>query len=124
MLGDIHSFNPDFLLILCDFNVRSNMWWVGDTQISEGSQIDSLTTSYGFRELISEPTHILKNSSSCIDLVFTDQPSLIIESSNHPSLHPNCYHKIIHRKIDIKIIYPRPPPFPPSNLYEISMGLI
>ena len=75
MLGDIHSFNPDFLLILCDFNGRSNMWWVGDTQISEGSQIDSLTTSYGFRELISEPTHILKNSS-CIDLVFTDPLAL------------------------------------------------
>ena len=79
---------------------------IGDTQISEGSQIDSLTTSYGFRQLISEPSHILKNSSSCIDLIFTDQPSLIIDSGTHPSLHPNCHHKIIHCKIDLEIIYP------------------
>ena len=71
--------------------------------LKEGSQIDSLTTCYGFRQLILEPTHILKNSSSCIDLIFTDQPSLIIDSGTRPSLHPNCHHKIIHCKIDLKI---------------------
>ena len=36
ILNDIHSFNPDFSIILGDFNGRSNKWWVGDTQ---GSQI-------------------------------------------------------------------------------------
>ena len=105
MLGNIHSFNPDFSIILGDFNDRSNNWWAGDTQTSEGSRIDSLTTSYGFRQLVSEPTYILKNSSSCIDLIFTDKPSLIIDSGFHPSLHPNCHHKIIHCKIDLKITY-------------------
>ena len=85
MLGDIHSFNPDFSIILGDFNARSNNWWVGDTQTSEGSRIDSLTTSYGFRQLISGPKHILKNSSSFIGLIFTDQLSLIIDSGTHPS---------------------------------------
>ena len=50
MLGDIHSFNPDFSIILGDFNARSYKWWVGGTQTSEGSQNDSLTTSYGFRQ--------------------------------------------------------------------------
>ena len=42
-------FYPDFSIIFGNFNVRSNKWWVGDTQTSEGSQIDSLTASYGFR---------------------------------------------------------------------------
>ena len=74
MLGDIHSFNPDFSIILGDFNAMLNKWWVGDIQASEGLQIDYLTTSYGFRQIISEPTHILRNSSSCIGLIFTDQP--------------------------------------------------
>ena len=105
MLGDILSFNPDISIILGDFNARSKKWWVGDNQTSEGSQIDSLTTSYGFRQIILEPTHILKNSSSCIDQIFTDQPSLITESGTHPSLHLNCHHKIIHCKIDLKIVY-------------------
>ena len=79
MLGDIQSFKSDFSIILGDFNARSNKWWVGDTQTSEGSRIDSLAISYSFRQLISEPKHIFKNSSSCIDLIFTDQPSLIID---------------------------------------------
>ena len=45
MVGDIHSFNPDFSITLSDFNARLYNWWVGDTQTSEGSQIVSLTTS-------------------------------------------------------------------------------
>ena len=53
---------------------------------------------------MSEPTHILENSS-CIDLIFTDQLSLIIDSGTHPTLYPNFHHKIIHCKIDLKIIY-------------------
>ena len=108
MLGDIHSFNPDVSIILGNFNASSNKWWVSDTQTSEGSQIDSLTTSYGFRQIVSEPTHILKNSSSFIDLIFTGEPTLIIDTGTHPSLHPNCHHKIIHSKIDLKIVYARP----------------
>ena len=78
VLSDINSSNPHFSIILSDFYARSNNWWQGDTQTSEGSQIDCLTTSYGFQQLISEPTHILKNSSSCTDLIFTDQPNLIM----------------------------------------------
>ena len=42
MLGDIHSFNPDFFIILGDFNARFNNWWVGDIQTSEDSQNDFL----------------------------------------------------------------------------------
>ena len=60
---------------------------------------------YGFQQLISEPTHILKNSSFCIDLIFTDQPNLITDSGTHPSLH---YFNITFCKINLKIIYPPP----------------
>ena len=80
MLSDINSSNPHFSIILGDFNVRSNNWWQGDTLTSEALRIDYLTTSYGFQQLISEPTHILKNSSSCFDLIFTDQPNLITDN--------------------------------------------
>ena len=104
ILGAIHSFNPGFSILLGDFNARLNNWWGVDTQTSEVSWVDSLTTSYGLRQLILEPTHILKNSSSCFDLIFTDQPSRIIDSGTQPLLHPNCHHKIIHCEIDLKII--------------------
>ena len=108
LLCEINSFKPDFSIILGDFNARSNSWWIGDIETSEGSRINALTTSYGFQQLISEPTHTLNNSSSCIDFVFTDQPNLVINSGTHPSLHPNCHHEITHCKIDLKITYPPP----------------
>ena len=58
--------------------------------------------------LISESTHILKTSFSCIDLIVTDQPNLITDGGTHPSLHPNCHHNITFCKINLKITYPPP----------------
>ena len=50
----------------------------------------------------------MQNSSSCIDLIFTSQPNIVIESGVHPSLHPNCHHQIIFVKFNLKIYYPPP----------------
>ena len=36
----------------------------------------------GLQQSIDEPTHIRKNSSSCIDLIFTNPPNLIIKIVN------------------------------------------
>ena len=58
--------------------------------------------------MISQPTHTLANSSSCIDLIFTDQPNLLTDCGIHPSLHPNCHHQIIYCKLNLKIVYPPP----------------
>ena len=73
-----------------------------------GSRNDYLTTSYGFQQLISEPTHTLINSFSCINLIFIDQPNLITDSGTHHSLHPNCHYNITFFKINLKIPYPSP----------------
>ena len=35
---------------------------------------------------MNEPTHISDNSSSCIHLIFTSQPNLVIKSGAYPSL--------------------------------------
>ena len=79
-----------------------------DINTNEGTKIDAVTSSYGLQQLISQPTHLLANPFSCIDLNFTDHPSLIVDCGNHPSLHPNCQHQIIYGKLDLKIIYPPP----------------
>ena len=56
--------------------------------------------------MISEPTHILPRSVSCIDLLFTNQPNMVLNSGVHPSLHANCHHQIIFAKVNLKIDYP------------------
>ena len=67
-----------------------------------------MTSQSGFKQVISDPTYILESSSSCIDLIFTSQPNLVMNSGVHSSLHPNCHHQIIHAKFNLKIFYPPP----------------
>ena len=90
------------------FHARSSNWCKYDIPNNEGVQIDSVTSTHGLEQLISEPTHILSDSSSCIDLIFTNQPNLVVDNGTHPSLHPNCRHQIIHCKINLQVEYPPP----------------
>ena len=57
-------------------------------------------------QVIKEPTHVLHNSSSCIDLILRSQPNLIIQSGVHLSLHSNCHHQLIYAKFNLQIYYP------------------
>ena len=67
-----------------------------------------MISTHGFHQLISETTHLLRNSLSCIDLIFTDQRSLVVDSAIHPTLQENCHHQIIYCKLNLKIVYPPP----------------
>ena len=62
----------------------------------------------GFHQIISKPTHVQRNNSSRVDLIFTDQPSLIINNGIHASLHSSCHHEIIHCTFNLNILYPHP----------------
>ena len=98
-------FKSSFTVILGGFNARSQAWYWDDITSYEGSNIDSLTTTYGFHQLISDITHLLPYSSSCIDLIFTDQPNQPVDSGVHPTLHGNCHHQIFFSKFNLMIEY-------------------
>ena len=70
--------------------------------------LESVSSSHGLDQLITDATHVLPQSSSCIDLIFIDQPNLVIESGVHSSLYANCYHQITHCKLNLKIVFPFP----------------
>ena len=57
---------------------------------------------------IQEPTHILNDSSSYIDLIFTFQLNLVMESGVHSSLYQNCHHQLKYAEINLKVFYPPP----------------
>ena len=59
---------------------RNTKWWGNDiTNITEGTQFETLTTIYGFPpQFIDELSRIWKNSSSCIDLVFEKTRSTLL----------------------------------------------
>ena len=90
-----------------DFNAHSQFWWPDGDSTPEGTEIEDLITSQGLTQVISEPTNFEPNKNpSCIDLVITDQPNLILDSGTRASLDPYCHHQIIYCKVNFRI----PPP--------------
>ena len=61
-----------------------------------------------FKQIISYPTLTLPQSSSGINLIFTDQPNYINDCGIHRSLHPNCQHQITFCKLNLNVEYPPP----------------
>ena len=100
--------NPFAILFTGDFNGHSQFWWPdGDTN-PEGKEIDNLFTSLNLTQIISEPTNFEPSKNpSCIDLIVTDQPNLILDSGTRASLDAHCHHQVIYGKINFKI--PLPP---------------
>ena len=92
LLDHIANRNPFVSIIISDFNARSNNWCSSDKTTYEGKKLESFTSQCGFKQVISDPTHILESSSSCIDLIFMSQPNLVMNSGVHSSLHSNCHH--------------------------------
>ena len=106
LLNQVRQLNPSFLVILGDFNAQSKSRWCDDITSHEGPKIESLTMSYGLQQLISDPAHLLLNSSFCIDLIFTNQLNLIVDSVVHPSLHPKCHHQITYCRFNLTVKQP------------------
>ena len=96
------------LTAIVDFNDKYSNWYNKDKTSFEGNTIENVTSQIGLHQIINEPTHILPNSSSCIDLIFTSQLNMVIESGIHSSLHSSCHHQIVFEKFNLKIYYQPP----------------
>ena len=108
ILSKTASSSSLFTIILGGFNARSYPCGKKDKTTAEGTHLEALTSLRNFHQLISEPTHMLPQSNSCIDLIFTDQPNLVVNCGTHPSLNSECHHQITHSKVNLNIEYPPP----------------
>ena len=109
MNSKIEAENPYATFFTGDFNGHSQFWWPdGDTN-AEGREIEDIFASQNLTQIISEPTNFQPGKRpSCIDLIVTDQPNLVLESGTRPSLDSTCHHQIIYCKVNFRI--PPPPP--------------
>ena len=108
LLSKTSSSNSLFTRILGYFNARSSSCWKKDKTTTEGTHLETLTLLHNFDQLISKPTHILSKFSSCIDLIFTNQPNSIVSCGTHSTLNSKCHHQIVHCKVNLNIEYPPP----------------
>ena len=104
-LDKINEKNPFVTAAIGGFILRAKLQFKNHKTSYERN---ILTCSHGLHQLINEPTNLLHSSSSCIDLIFTSQPNLVMESGVQPSVQPICHHQLILAKFDLSIYYPPP----------------
>ena len=107
-LDTLAESNSDLVVVLGDLNIKSKDWYIHAKTTTEGAKIEFFTSEFGLHQIINEPKHVLENSLSCIDLIFTLHPNLIVDSGVHPSLHPIYHHQLVYAKFNFKIHFPSP----------------
>ena len=109
LYSNIMNEKPYTMFFTGDFNGHSQSWYPEGNTNAEGILLDNLFSDLNLTQLISEPTHFFREDCqpSCIDLVVTDQPNIVLDSGVRPSLDLTVKHQIIFCKINFKI-----PPLP------------
>ena len=105
-LSNIDDTLPFCLIVIGDFNARCRNWWVGDVNSNTGKELDSLTSTAGYTQLIDKPTHFISGGSSCIDLIFCNKPEIVSECRIDHSLFQTCHHNLIFAKISANLSLP------------------
>ena len=72
---NIQAKKPDCIIITGNFNRRTQQWWSGDIEDPHGTALDDFIQSKN----LSQPKHIINDSSFCIDLIITSHPFLFVE---------------------------------------------
>ena len=109
LFTNIEKENPYMMFTCGDFNAHSATWWRGDKSDNFGTTIQQLFDDHLLTQTVHQPTFLTNNCRTCIDLVATDQPNLILSNEVHPSLHTTCHHQVNFVKVNLKC--PPPPPY-------------
>ena len=78
--------SPFCSTVIGDFNARCRNWWAGDVHSNAGKELDFLTFTAGYTQLIDKPTHFFSGGSSCINLIFCNKPEVGTECGIDHSL--------------------------------------
>ena len=81
---NLERFRKQSVVAISYFNARLRHWYSHDTNAFEGISVENVVPQFRLHQMIKEPEHILENSYSSIDLVFTSQTNLIIDWGTHP----------------------------------------
>ena len=103
---NINDCSPTIAMYIGDFNARNSEWWNGDSTNLQGTELAELAAQYNLNQAIDGPTHILPNSASCIDLIFTTETNFVTNSRVLPSLFPRCHHQLVFAKVTFTTFFP------------------
>ena len=102
-LTNIDDTSPFSSVLIVDFNAGCTNWWAADINSKAGKELDTLTSTARYTQLIDKPTHFFSGGCSCIDLIFWNKPELISVCGIDHSLFQTCHHNLIFANINAKI---------------------
>ena len=107
-IEDISKLNPYVSIIIGDLNTKNTRWW-GEVNDKAGIFLCELFDNLNLTPVIDQPTHFRPGCNrSCIDLITTSQPNLMVESGVLPTLVNTCHHQITFAKIDFNVNHAPP----------------
>ena len=111
LMANLTNEKPSCIILSGDFNSRSPLIWAGEiTEEIPGRMIANFANTKNLDRLINEPTHLPRGDiATCIDLIFTNQPFLFVDSGVLPSPDEKCKHQIVHGKVNFEV--PTPPKY-------------
>ena len=109
ILSQINDALPICSIVTGDFNARYSRWWRNDITNFTGKEIDFLTSSPGYTQIIDKPAHVVNTSKSCIDLIICINQNVISKYGVDASPFNKFHRNIIYGKINIRV--PLPPVF-------------
>ena len=93
-----------------EYDMKGHLWM----KIGWISNFKPVDTMLGLTHLIQEPTNFeISKKPSCINLIFTDQRNLLMQTGTWPSLDNPCHYQITNCRMNFHI--------PPFHLFIASL---
>jgi hypothetical protein len=108
-LTKLEAENPYCIATGGDYNAHSKEWYKEGNTDSYGIHIQKVFLDHGMTQLVDQPTYIVNNTKTCVDLFAIDQPNIVLTNEVLPSPIPECHHQINYTKLSLRC--PPPPPF-------------
>ena len=109
LLSNINDNHPTCSILIGDFNAKSSRCCNSDKSIRASEELDSITKSAGYSQLINQPTHFVNKTSSCINLIFSSDLNITKNCGIEKTIHEKCHHDIIYGTLNLNV--PLPPPY-------------
>ena len=109
LLSNINDLYPTFSIVLGDFNARFSKWCASNKSNTAGIELDNVTMTSGYNQMIDKPTHYINKSSSSIDVIFSPNVNLTKNCGAEKSIYEKCHHNIIYGTLNFNL--PLSPPF-------------
>ena len=104
----INNQQPICSIVVGDINAKLSKCWQSNKDNKAGQDTYTFTTTSGYTQMIGQPTNILNDKSSCINLLFTTNNSKMLCNVGVKQIFYNkCHHNILYDSVNPNIL---PPP--------------